>query len=268
MLFFKVLFAFWKICFLSIFSLKTIDNPNYLCYNEVMTKIKNTTNPNKPNIEPNNESKTERPYLIGSIYAGLYERYAQPQTLNLAIHKHNNHHNHFRYLGLLNSQPIIDKYYNATKAGGLISPNLDLYDLINHLYNRTNQSRSRIILTAFNLFDDLLTFVEGEANYPYADMPKSVSANYTIELFFAKSFLHSFRFSFTNPNHTPFQSGLVFTNSRYSGQRETILPDKIFSITDKELHTLLFLLHKYMDSKQSLRCYNIDTYDPYQNKQK
>ena len=171
-----------------------------------MTKIKNTTKPNELNITPNDAPKAERPYLTGSIYAGLYERYIQPQTLNLAIHKHNNHHNHFRYLGLL--------------------------------------------------------------NYPYADMPKSVSANYTIELFFAKSFLHSFRFSFTNPNHTPFQSGLVFTNSRYSGQRETILPDKIFSITDKELHTLLFLLHKYMDSKQSLRCYNIDTYDPYQNKQK
>lgn len=250
--------------------IKTIDKPNYLCYNEVMTKIKNTTNPNEPNFEPNitqnDAPKTERPYLTGAVYAGLYERYVQPQTLNLAIHQHNNHHNHFRYLGLLNSQSIINKYYKATKAGGLVSPNLDLYDLINHLYNRTNQSRSRIVPTAFNLFNDLLTFVEGEANYPYADMPKSCSPDYTVELFFAKSFLHSFRFSFTNPNHTPFQSGLVFTNSRYSGQRETIVPDKIFSITDKELHTLLFLLHKYIDSKQSLRCYNIDTYDPYQNK--
>ena len=231
-----------------------------------MTKIENTTNPNELNITPNDAPKAERPYLTGAVYAGLYERYVQPQTLNLAIHKNNNHHNHFRYLDLLNSQPIIDKYYKATKAGGLVSPNLDLYDLINHLYNRTNQSRSRIIPTAFDQLNDLLTFVEGEANYPYADMPKSCSPDYTIELFFAKSFLHSFRFSFTNPNHTPFQSGLVFTNSRYSGQRETIIPDKIFSITDKELHTLLFLLHKYIIDKQSLRCYNIDTYDPYQRK--
>ena len=61
-----------------------------------MTKIKNTTNPNELNITPNNASnnaqKAERPYLTGAVYAGLYERYMQPQTLNLAIHQYNNHH--------------------------------------------------------------------------------------------------------------------------------------------------------------------------------
>lgn len=234
-----------------------------------MTKIKNTTNPNELNIAPNiiqnDAPKAERPYLTGAVYAGIYERYMQPQTLNLAIHQHNNHHNHFRYLGLLNSQPIVEKYYQTIKTNSSYIGHQYIYDLINHLYNRTNQSRSRIIPAAFNLFNDLLTFVEGEANYAH-ELSKGVSADYTIEIFFAKSFLHSFRFSFVKSDNTEFQSGLVFTNSRYSGQRETIVPDKVFLLDNKELQTLLHLILEYIDNGQSLRCYSIDTYDPYQNK--